>query len=231
MGDIVLEQFDDEEDHGIYQQQSEPLLVSSASSSFPPSGYRSRGDDGLDNAQEKRVYLLVMLKRIPLVFGIALAFILFVMVILSFQKPDVLLRIIGEANITAGDVKGLISPHPNTSDPDLISYENYTNFPLLPIEYLAECDKLMHGFMHNEAYWQHKPQDVPHRAQIDEHGLPEGYRNAICHSTITYMLDGHGLMAELGLLAQVAALAREVYLILSCLNVEANVAFSETEPF
>jgi hypothetical protein len=212
VGDIVLEQFD-EKDHGIYQQQSEPLLASSASSSFPPSGYRSRGDDdGLDNTRGKRSYLLIMAKRIPLVLGIVLAFILFVMIILSLKRPDVLLHIIGEANITAGNVEGSISPHPNTSDPNLISYENYTTFPLLPIEYLAECNKLTHGFMHHEAYWEHKPQDVPHRAQIDEHGLPEGYRNAICNSTITYMLDGHGLMAELGLLSQVAALAREVCL-------------------
>jgi hypothetical protein len=221
-GDIELEQFDDEDHRTYQQQQSEPLLASSGSSSFAPSGYRSRGDDdGLGSSRGKISRFLITTagaKRIPLVLGVVLAFILFVMVVLSFNRPDTLLRIIGEANITVGDIKGPISPHPNISDPNLISYENYTNFPLLPTEYRAECNKLMHGFMRHGAYWEYMPQDVPHRGQIDEHGLPEGYRNAICNSTITYMLNGHGLLAELGLMSQVAALAREVYSNLSSLH-------------
>jgi hypothetical protein len=229
VADTEVEEFNEEE-HGIYEQQSEPLLAS-ASSSFPPSGYRSRGDD--QALGSIGTYLFIVAKHIPLVLGIALAFILFVMIILSFKRPDVLLQVIGEANITIPEdsFEGSISPHFNTSDPNLISYQNYTKFPLLPTEYLVECNKLMHGFMRNEPYWQHKPQDVPHREQIDGHGLPEGHGKAICNSTITFMLDGHGLLAELGLLSQVAALAREVCFILLYINVEPKVVCSETELF
>lgn len=45
----------------------------------------------------------------------------------------------------------------------------------------------------------------------DKHGLSEGDRAAVCSKTITYLLDGEvGLLADLALIAQVAALAREV---------------------
>jgi hypothetical protein len=90
----------------------------------------------------------------------------------------------------------------------------------------------MRGFMRHGSYWEYMPHDVPHRKKIDEHGLPEGYRNAVCNSTITYMLGGQaGLLAELGLMSQVAALAREVCPILLRCKAENNVAFSKIEPF
>lgn len=233
---IELEQYDDYDRRTFQQQQSEPLLASSSSASFPPSGYRSRGDDHvLGNTQAKSFYLLALAtftKRIPLVLGVALAFILFVMIIISLKRPDALLRIIGDTNITTSDIGGPISQHSNTSDPNVISYENYTTFPLLPTEYRAECYKLMHGFMRHGAYWEYKPQDVPHRERIDEHGLPEGYRMAVCNSTITYMLDGHaGLLADLGLMAQVASLAREVCTTILSYKDENDVVFSKIEPF
>jgi len=225
VGAIELEQYevdDHSNDHSTYQrQQSEPLLASSSGPIFPPSRYRSREDDSV--IKGKRSFFAVtaaFVKHIPLVLGIALAFVLFVSIIISFKRPDTLLRFIGAINATAfDDAAPLISPHSNTSDRNLISYENYTNFPLLPTEYAAECNKLMHGFMRHGEYWEYRPQDVSHHEKIDEHGLPEGYRNAVCNSTITYMLGGHaGLLAELGLMSQIAALAREVCPIFSGLK-------------
>jgi hypothetical protein len=60
--------------------------------------------------------------------------------------------------------------------------------------------------MHHSGYWEPMnmgPSDVPHTENKDH--------SKICSSTITYMLDGHvGLVADLSLLSQIAALAREV---------------------
>lgn len=225
LGDIELDQYGDD-DHKTYrQQQSEPLLASSSSASFPPSGVRSRGDDhAITKPNISFPSFSSLVKNIPLGLGIILSFILFVMILISFKRPEVLLNAIGDANITASDKlspsasqqEDLVAPtstppHGNASDLNIISYENYTNFPLRPIVYRAECNKLMGGMMMPMAYWEDKHKDVPHREPIQEHGLPEGYRNAYCNSTITYMMGGHaGLLADLGLMAQVAALARQV---------------------
>ena len=78
----------------------------------------------------------------------------------------------------------------------LISYENYTTFPLAPGQYRAECRKAREGMRHM-AYWADMMMDVPHSPD-----------SGVCRSTVTYMLgSGFGLMGELALLAQVAALA------------------------
>ena len=208
LGDIEL---GDDEHKTYHQQQFEPLLASSDSASFPPSGLRTRGDDWVK--ANKFSSFKSFAKNIPLGLGILLSFILFVMILISFKKPEALFQAIGGGNMTIdGYSKEEITPiFYNSSDPNIISYENYTDFPLRPIVYLHECYKLTHGFMVPTEYWLDHHKDVPHRAAINEHGLPEGYRNEVCKSTITYMLDGHvGLLADLALMAQVAALAREV---------------------
>jgi len=52
--------------------------------------------------------------------------------------------------------------------------------------------------------------DVPHHDKKNDYKLPEGEPTTVCKSTITYMLDGKvGLVADLALMAQTAALARE----------------------
>ena len=56
-------------------------------------------------------------------------------------------------------------------------------------------------------------EDVVHHDEVDPgpYPAPEGLPTRICSKTITYMLDGHvGLLADLALMAQAAALAREV---------------------
>lgn len=222
MSDIELENYDS----WTEQHQSEPLLATRPSG-FPLSGIQSSRDDrDLIHWKDKGVLQLTfasVTKHIPLVIGIVVAFILFVMIVIAIRRPEVLLQVIGGTNVSVNDppvvpyssssqkVDTTMSAVPQPSDPDFITYDNYTKFPLLPTEYLAECNKLMSGFMHHGAYWADKQKDVPHREQIDEHGLPEGFRNAICSSTVTYMLSGEvGLLADLGLMSQIAALAREV---------------------
>lgn len=53
--------------------------------------------------------------------------------------------------------------------------------------------------------------DVSHHDDVTDYHLPEGETTTACSKTITYQLDGTvGLTADLALMAQAAALAREV---------------------
>ena len=225
--EIEMEQYGggDEHEHTLQQQQSEPLLVSSTSDSFPPSGYRARGDDNhkiWKTNRDLRGVVRWLIANWGLIFGSALALILFLAFVLSFKRPDVLLSAVGVTETSP-------SPTPTTKQDDtlpphpehILSYENYTRFPLDPLEYKAECRKLMGDVMGAMEFWSGK-EDVVHHDKIDPglYPTPEGLATQFCHKTITYMLDGHvGLMADLALMAQAAGLAREVnlyqYLILS----------------
>lgn len=88
------------------------------------------------------------------------------------------------------------------ADFSVISYENYTAFPLTPSQYRDECQKMTPVFMSvHRGYWAPAKSDVLHHPVIDR----------TCKSTITYMLGGGvGLLADLALMAQAAGLAREV---------------------
>src|SRR5712671_831553 len=210
-----LEQYgnSDYREHALHQQ-SEPLLASSTSASFPPSGYRSRGDDDLNTRGTRRDPLSVirwLIANWGLIVGSALALALFLAIILSYKRPDVLLSAVGVSETSSP------SPVPTTPEQDeavlsrpenIISYENYTRFPLDPLEYKAECHKLMGEVMGPMEYWSGE-EDVVHHDQVDgKYPAPE---IRFCNKTITYMLDGHvGLFADLALMAQVAGLAREV---------------------
>jgi hypothetical protein len=156
-----------------------------------------------------------------LIFGSALALVLFLALVLSYKRPDVLFSAVGIAEASP-------SPTPTTKQDDthphpehIISYENYTHFPLDPLEYKAECYKLVGDVMGAMEFWSGE-EDVVHHDQVDPGPYPphEGLPTHFCNKTITYMLDGHvGLLADLALMAQAAGLAREVncyqYLILS----------------
>lgn len=91
--------------------------------------------------------------------------------------------------------------HGGHSSLTLISYENYTEFPLTTKQYRAECRKMHRGEMRHMAYWTDLMMDVPHPSSA----------SGVCKSTVTYMLGSEvGLMGDLALLAQVAALADSV---------------------
>lgn len=220
--------------HASYrQQQSEPLLASSASSSFPTSGYRSRGDDRDARAKtpmtrwRKHLTGRALLNNTPLVVGTVLAGILLSMIIVSLGKPDALDRAVGYvvSSIPSGKpapVEDAVAAPPTPTYADTIpppghriSYENYTHFPLTGLQYRQECDKLMGGkFMHHRGYWLPPIgglMDVMHHDDVTDYHLPEGEMTRVCAKTITYQLDGTvGLAADLALMAQAAALAREV---------------------
>jgi len=215
--EIELEQYGggDEHEHTL-QQQSEPLLASARSDSFPPSGYRARGDDDHKIRRTNRDLRRVVrwsIANCGLIFGSALALVLFLTLVLSYKRPDVLLSAVGVAEaspsptpITKQD--DTLPPHPE----HIISYENYTRFPLDPLEYKAECHKLVGDVMGAMEFWSGE-EDVVHHDEVDPgpYPTPEGLPTQFCDKTITYMLDGHvGLLADLALMAQAAGLAREV---------------------
>jgi len=226
--DIELEEINQaDNDYRSYdQQQAEPLLASSAGDTI---GYRSQGDEYDGNGSKvfgiRGLSMATVLSRIPLAAGSLVAGILLILILVSVKRPDVLDRYIGatvpgaessSASATPKEDLGAASPSPKPAhlDPHIISYENYTKFPLLSTEYLAECHKLNKGFMSHGSYWQLHSMgmlDVLHHDDNRDYTLPEGGRTSVCKSTITYMLDGHvGLLADLALMAQAAALAREV---------------------
>jgi len=200
------------------EQQTTALLSSFANDNSPPSGHRSHVDQSGVGTRISRVkdksMLRTVLSRLPLIAGVLLAGFLLALAILSFRSPASLPRFFGvsvtnEASLdsTKGNPKNPSPPH------NVLSYENYTTFPLLPSEYRSECYKLHTGYMSHGEYWeahQTGKLDVVHHNGKHDHQLAEGQPTAVCTSTITYMLDGEvGLLADLALMAQAAALARE----------------------
>lgn len=167
--------------HGNGQQeQEEPLLIPHAS------GKR----------KVRELDLETVLSRLPVVFLTLFALFLGSLILLSYKRPGSIEHYIG--------IKHSQGSQPTSSLPPelVISYENYTSFPLQPDEYRHECGKMQ---MWHGAYWKPPPMgimDVPHPIEDGK---------SVCSSTITYMLDGKvGLLADLALMAQAATMAREV---------------------
>jgi hypothetical protein len=203
-------------DHTL-EQQREPLLASSTDASYPPSGYRAKGDDDPDirgTSQGFRGIALWFVANCGLVVGSALAFALLLTAILSYKRPEALLSAVGVSETSPSPSSSPISTqkeddalpaHPE----NIISYENYTHFPLDPLEYKEECHKLLGEVMGAMEFWSGEA-DVVHHDEV-KHPAPESLPARDCNKTITYMLDGHvGLLADLALMAQTAGLAREV---------------------
>lgn len=196
------------------QQQAEPLLASSPDSSFAASGYRSKGDDPHKHSRTIEI-IQAALRNTPLALGCLLAFVLLGAVLLGIKKPGTLEEYLGTSYF-----QPVPSPTPSYVDtippPELlISYDNFTKFPLTGDQYLHQCDAMMHGFMHHKGgYWDVPPNggmDVKHHDDVTDYHLPEGKNTRVCKKTVTYQLDGHvGLLADLALMAQAAAHAREV---------------------
>lgn len=176
---------DDDDDHG--QSSADPLLTSRS---------KQRGPRDVFSSVSLLCWCLLGASILCLA-GI------------SYQWPDSLRKFLGidatfSSENTAADLEDVPTPTPPLVDTSLlISYENYTTFPLTSTQYLAECYKMTNGWMTMEKYWDvhgNGVMDVPH---VDD--------DEVCSSSITYMLDGErGLFSDLALIAQAAALAREV---------------------
>lgn len=157
---------------------SDPLLGNNNDTEEPP-------DSPLQSATFKPLTSRTRLSIIGLTVILFIVFLLGVLYRKSEQEEEVY-----DHEVHGGD-----------SGITLISYENYTEFPLTPKQYRAECRKMHHGEMRHMAYWSDLLVDVSHPS-------PD---SGVCKSTVTYMLGSEvGLMGDLALLAQVAALADSV---------------------
>jgi hypothetical protein len=186
--------------------QSYPLLRSSASATFPPEPQARRPPPPRHSKRHDLQTSMTKFKQfmdiVPLALGALGAVGLLVLILLSVHQPQVLQYYILKNETTIKDNA------PSTSSQVAIDYSNHSTFPLEGDEYEQECWNLIqsHGMSHGE-YWTTmkgaETLDVPH-----EHNIGEG---GVCSGTITYMLDGAvGLFYDLALIAQAAALAREV---------------------
>ncbi|KAI9445392.1 hypothetical protein H4582DRAFT_2109058 [Lactarius indigo] len=182
----------------------------------PHSRYRARGDDNRDTRTEGRNLRDIsrwLVVNSGLILGSGLAVVLFLMIILSYKHPDVLLSAVGVVESVASptatalkqdDTQPLDTEH-------VISYENYTHFPLDPMEYKAECHKFMGEVIGPTEFWSGQKDVIHHEVNQGEYPVAEGLPTRTCSKTITYMLDGRvGLLADLALMAQAAGLARQV---------------------
>jgi hypothetical protein len=218
----IVEEVNDAEDDGGDAFQSAPLLASSSSARFssrrntqPPTSPRHNGHKILDRSA---VILSTAISRLPFLAGILIAGILLLLTVLSFTRREALHKYVGAKapNITVSTSGNKSGPTTSPSSPlqqehgvHLLSYENYTTFPLFPFQYLAECNKLNSGYMRHGDYWDISLTGVIDTAHHDPSAT--GGNARVCSSSITYMLDGTaGLTADLALMAQAAALAREV---------------------
>ncbi|KAF7303126.1 hypothetical protein MKEN_01276200 [Mycena kentingensis (nom. inval.)] len=211
----AVEEHDDADDYNsVVHQQRAPLLSSSASDSFPHS--LNHGAEYAERApaaaarKDGRIRLTAdkILTRLPLALYSSVAAILLILVFVSLREPETLKKYVGAADDAAAPathVHGTVPPGVK-----LIPYDNFTTFPLDPLEYRAQCIAHTPKVMAPHPYWEpHEQMDTAH---FDEQ---EGYRMAeeeapVCNRTITYQLDGWaGLVLDLALIAQFAGLARE----------------------
>ena len=213
----IVEEANDAEDDGGDTFQSAPLLASSSSARFSrrntqlPASPKHNGQKILDRSA---VILSTAISRLPFLAGILTAGILLLLTVLSFTRREALHKYVGAKApditvSTSGNKAGPTSSLQQEHGVHLLSYENYTTFPLFPFQYLAECNKLNSGYMRHGDYWDISLTGVIDTAHHDPSAT--GGNARVCSSSITYMLDGTvGLTADLALMAQAAALAREV---------------------
>jgi len=186
----LTEVTDEDPDDNPSTLQSAPLLTSSSTARFSA---RERRSPSAKNSRNQLSHSLWAAAAVsPLAAGILIGGLLLFMLILSLMWPGSLHRYLG-----------LESTSPETSAQHNSDSANQSTIPPLhPIEYLKACGK--HGYVHHGDYW-----DTDH----DMSPVVANESSIICAKTITYMLDGTvGLAADLALMAQTAALAREVIL-------------------
>lgn len=223
---IPLAEADDVDYDDQSTLQSAPLLASSSTARFSVRSTREREREspstknhGKGTFMHPTQFLSKFFDRLPLAFGIFMAGVLLILIVLSLTRPEALHRYIGAkapVPISAADsaptnapasTPSVVTNHPPHAQGDIhvLSYENYTKFPLTGLEYRHECAEIFNGYMKHGDYWDvgKMATDVPH---VED--------ESVCTSTIVYMLDGTvGLTADLALVAQAAALAREVWLL------------------
>jgi len=193
--------------------QTSPLLQSARSPGFPPDARDGLPNMNRDSKTHRRLqfgaleavrrWTVNAFERAPLAIGTVVALLLFGLWVLSVKRPEVLQQVIGTSNSTTDASTGSQS-----ASIDGIDYSNYTTFPLTSAQYEEQCWKVQSKMKGHGKYWNIMPGmdlDVPHE---DSKG------GKVCSSTVTYLLDGStGLVFHLAIIAQLAAMAREVCIV------------------
>ncbi|KZT08733.1 uncharacterized protein LAESUDRAFT_742405 [Laetiporus sulphureus 93-53] len=186
------------------EEEDDPFFSTPGRS--PPRGYRSRGDDhDIMKNRAARVTEKKFVQRYMFLAAFIMVSCILGVIYMTWDRAEEVSHTADRS--TSHQVSSVPSAGPNVPSSRIISYENYTDFPLTSADYRHECYKLS-NFIERKKYWaqpRNGPIDVAHK---DE--KPGAGRSKICSRTITYMLDGHvGLSTDLALMAQVAGLARE----------------------
>ena len=196
-------------------QQSSPLLWSSSAARFSVNDTRERrsSTNAKDNRRDQFSgstlrSLWAAASVAPLALGVLTGILLLFMIVLSFARPGSLHRYLGlKPTLLSPGRSDLVSPSIQHAGHDTDNSSNKsTVLPLHPIEYLRVCAK--NGYVQHGDYWD---TDIQDDMGSDMHNAETNESSMACSKTITYMLDGTvGLTADLALIAQAAALAREV---------------------
>lgn len=191
-------------DHPDSENQTAPLLSTN-------NDHRNESYPRPKNTPEHpRLRFIARFADVPLILGSLCACFLFGLIVFSYKNPGRLQEYMGaKAPAQSPATDDAVYIPPPISPPEV---------PLHPSQYVTQCGQMNKGFMSHGDYW-----DQPHMDNMelnddteeelvdDRYKLPEGGRTAVCSKTITYLLDGEvGLLADLALIAQAAALAREV---------------------
>ncbi|KAK0234255.1 hypothetical protein IW262DRAFT_141845 [Armillaria fumosa] len=163
----------------------------------------SLGSPITDETKTGRTRAAATVSKLPLAFLSVIAGFLFFLTVIAYWRPGTLEWYLGVPVPFFKQVPASSGNHNNLNSSLIISYENYTSFPLSTHDYLVECYK-MHpgGIMAPTRFWEPNAEGVMDVVHGDD--------KDVCSSTITYMLDGRtGLLADLALIAQAAGLARE----------------------
>ena len=213
------------------ETQSYPLLRSATSHTFPPTPAPSRPAPRAHRTKRKWSWNPLdwdfkhIAETTPLIIGGIGACILLILILLSVNKPEILRTYILKTNGTIP----IITTSGQSSSGGTTGEEHGEMTRLM--EYENSCWKMMDSgeMKHGGPYWgEHHQHTNPVQANeqvvqeddddydpFDDSDDGPETASAIpagtCRSTITYVLDGNvGLFYDLALLAQTAALAREV---------------------
>ncbi|KAF9516073.1 hypothetical protein BS47DRAFT_1381245 [Hydnum rufescens UP504] len=179
---------------GEYDLERTSLLSSQTLVTFDPSFDEENDVHPSLSSADRPLDLLSLAKCLSILGGILVASILIVLLLIFLTNPESNTRDVDSINITTTVTSAFV-----------IDYSAYSTFPLTPLQYAEECWKQIKEHPNNGAYWFEPAQgfsDAPHF---------QTHVRGVCNSSITYMLDGStsGLVSELAILAQAAALARE----------------------
>ncbi|KAJ3570634.1 hypothetical protein NP233_g4277 [Leucocoprinus birnbaumii] len=212
--DTTEGQYDDVDLHPAVDNETQTLLSSELNRNSPTYPTQQSSGRTKNASKAQRFRSATRFVDIPLILGTLLACFLFGLIVFSYKHPGRLQEYVGINGPKPSPVadEAVKNPTPPPLKPPV------KEMLLHPSEYVAQCRERMGGFMSHGDYWDEPLMDmkmdtINATANEDSAGIEmdnTSGKKAVCSKTITYLLDGEvGLLADLSLIAQTAALARE----------------------